>query len=348
MCPLNFILPFLYFSSRFDFFAPKENWREIFKSKSRVSKKTLYLTKYIFTRSDRSKSFQTPKKRSRATSLEQKLPPWDTPFPFFIPIPLTHTCRINPRTGSHATTRPFSRVSNFKWLPFFLPSFSFSLSLSLSALPTNRPPPRWKAETRRRRGWRSDEKEGMRGNDKKSRKIARKIFQARYGELPYPRYEKEIFKRGALIHRWPPSPLRDRRTWPGIKCPIKYCGHVNILVKFSSTSLVRRIDHVFSSRRWYDRRDISSIFFSIVDRCSDFYPIVIWGCNFGDDWMRIGDKIWCNVSAIFGCIWTIACKSFLYIFVEFVSSSRLSDSYYGNVRYSWNTFLGLISEIKVN
>lgn len=64
--------------------------------------------------------------------------------------------------------------------------------------------------------------------------------------------------------------------------------------------------------------------------------------------MRIGDKIRCNVSAIFGCIWTIACKSFLYIFVEFVSSSRLSDSYYGNVRYSWNTFLGLILEIKVN
>lgn len=195
------------------------------------------------------------------------------------------------------------------FLSFFLPSPSLFLFLSARCQQTDHPP-RWKAETRRRRGWRSDEKEGMRGNDKKSRKIARKIFQARYGELPYPRYEKEIFKRGALIHRWPPSPLRDRRTWPGIKCPIKYCGHVNILVKFSSTSLVRRIDHVFSSRRWYDRRDISSIFFSIVDRCSDFYPIVIWGCNFGDDWMRIGDKIRCNVSAIFGCIWTIACKSF--------------------------------------
>lgn len=169
----------------------------------------------------------------------------------------------------NVTTRPFSPRFQFQVASFL--SFveeTEPLPLSARCQQQTDHPLRWKAGTRWGRGWRSDEKkERMGGNDKKSRKIARKIFQARYGGFLI----RAMRKKSLNAALWFIGGRRlategQGRTWPGIKCPIKYCGHVNILVKFSSAGLASRIDHVFSSRRWYDRR------YSFVWQCcSDVY-----------------------------------------------------------------------------
>lgn len=139
MCPLNFILPFLYFSSRFDFFAPKENWREIFKSKSRISKKTLYLTKYIFTRSDRSKSFQTPKKRCSISSNKPgtKITTMRYAFSFFHSHP-THA-RVQDQPENRIPRDNPTVFSRFQFqVASFLSSFLLLLSFSFSQRVANK------------------------------------------------------------------------------------------------------------------------------------------------------------------------------------------------------------------
>lgn len=120
-------------------------------------------------------------KRRKKEDLQQQA--WNKNYHREIRLFLFLFPRVQDQPGNriardNVTTRPFSPRFQFQ-VASFLP-FPFSLSLSLSALPTNRPSPeRWK--TRWRTGMEgSDEKERMRGNDKKSRKIARKIFQARY------------------------------------------------------------------------------------------------------------------------------------------------------------------------
>lgn len=176
MCPLNFILLFLYFSLIFLSLRDKmieenscfqENCEPDFQ----------FLQSLIDLQSNPFKSQKKKKRRSPTTSLEQKLPPWDIRLFLFL-FPRVQDQPGNRIARDNVTTRPFSPRFQFQ-VASFLP-FPFSLSLSLSALPTNRPSPeRWK--TRWRTGMEgSDEKERMRGNDKKSRKIARKIFQARY------------------------------------------------------------------------------------------------------------------------------------------------------------------------
>lgn len=143
MCPLNFILPFLYFSSRFDFFAPKENWREIFKSKSRVSKKTLYLTKYIFTYLDlidlNHKSFQTPKKRCSISSNKPgtKITTMRYAFSFFHSHP-THA-RVQDQPENRIARDNPTVFSRFQFqVASFLSSFLLLLSFSFSQRVANK------------------------------------------------------------------------------------------------------------------------------------------------------------------------------------------------------------------
>lgn len=91
--------------------------------------------------------FKSQKKMlSYSIPLEQKLPSWDTPFSFYF-HPRTRACnpfQDQPQNGiarDNVTTRPFSPRFQFQVASSFLSSFLFSLSLSLSALPTNRPSP---------------------------------------------------------------------------------------------------------------------------------------------------------------------------------------------------------------
>lgn len=179
LCPLNFILLFLYFSFRFDFFVtPRENDR-----RKLLFPRELWTKFPIPSISDRSsiKSFQIPKEEKKKISNNKpgtKITTMRDIRLFLFLFPRVQDQPGNRIARDNVTTRPFSPRFQFQ-VASFLP-FPFSLSLSLSALPTNRPSPeRWK--TRWRTGMEgSDEKERMRGNDKKSRKIARKIFQARY------------------------------------------------------------------------------------------------------------------------------------------------------------------------
>lgn len=176
--PIKFYTPIPVLFVPFWFFCHSERkWSK----KTLVSKRTVNQISNSFNLWSIFNQILSNPKRRKKEDLQQQA--WNKNYHREIRLFLFLFPRVQDQPGNriardNVTTRPFSPRFQFQ-VASFLP-FPFSLSLSLSALPTNRPSPeRWK--TRWRTGMEgSDEKERMRGNDKKSRKIARKIFQARY------------------------------------------------------------------------------------------------------------------------------------------------------------------------
>lgn len=132
LCPLNFILLFLYFSLIFLSLRDKmieenscfqENCEPDFQ----------FLQSLIDLQSNPFKSQKKKKRRSPTTSLEQKLPPWDTPFPLFIPTRAGST-REQDRTRQRNNPTVFSA---FPISSGFLPSLPF-LSFSFSQRVANK------------------------------------------------------------------------------------------------------------------------------------------------------------------------------------------------------------------